>query len=73
MFALKFVNTKVQNRDEILRECALNKVLISQYIVRLEDVIEWNDRLFLFFELMERDMFKLGCVKSEAFCKFTIY
>ena len=60
MFALKLVNNASQNRDEILSECALNKVLICQYIVRLEDVIEWQGRLFLFFELMDRDMSKLG-------------
>lgn len=73
ILALKCIKSAQYKRDEILQECALNKVLHCQYIVCLEELIEWKDHLFLAFELMDRDMSNLNGVTSEAFCQFTIY
>ena len=67
------IKEDMADKKMIMQECAINKLLRCKYIVQLEEVIEFQDRLILVFELMDRDMSDLCPIKSEDFCKFTIY
>ena len=39
IFALKCIKEEMANKEVIVRECALNKVLHCQYIVHLEEIL----------------------------------
>ena len=56
-----------------MQECALNRVLDCNYVVKLEEIIVHNERIHAFFELMDRDMSSLPFVYNEDFCKYSIY
>ena len=65
-------------KEDLIKECTLNKVLECQYIVKLHEVVQFvkdgRERLVGLFELMDGDMtwfFKK--VQCESFIKFTLF
>ena len=65
-------------RQSIINECSLIKALNSEYIVKCEDVFDYENRIWVFLELMEEGDLTSIILNSasrytEAFCKYTLY
>jgi len=60
-----------------VNECSLIKNLNSENIVACEDVYDFDQRIWVFLELMEGDLSKIimntESNYSEAFCKFSLF
>ena len=77
-FALKFTMPKSRaERQTIINECSLMAYLDCDQLLRCEEVYDYQDRLWVFLELMESDLTKIVVAKngdfSLEFIKYTLY
>ena len=61
-----------------MNECSLIKALNSEHIVTCEDVYEYQNKIWVYLELMEggdlsQIILNSASDYSEAFCKYTLY
>ena len=65
-------------RQDVINECSLIAFLDSDQLIKCEEVYDYQDRLWIFLELMEGgDLTNIIVDKrgdfSEAFVKFTLF
>ena len=78
-FALKCSNPRsITERQDVINECSLISFLDCDQLIRCEEVYDFQNRLWVFIELMEGgEITKIILERngnfSEDFCKFSLY
>ena len=75
---LKHTGKTLAERQSVINECSLIKALNSEYLVQVEDVFEYENRVYIFLEMTEGGdlsniVIKSPHVYSELFVKYTLY
>ena len=79
IFALKFTNPRnAAERQDVINECSLIQYLNCQQLISCEDVYDFQDRIWIFLELMEGgELTKIILDRNgdftEDFCKWSLY
>ena len=78
LFNLKFMEPRsASERQEIINEIGITNLLNSQLIVQYNEVFDYKNRLWLFFECMDSCFTpiveELEGNYSESFCKYTLF